>query len=417
MKKIFFLIISSFLFILNDLNAQVTGCTDSKALNFNSVASENDGSCIYISDTITPNSSSILENEISETSGLIKWNAKLWTHNDSGGQSIIYGLDTLNGNLNETIELFSTSNPPTAGEPVDWEEISQDSSFVYIGDFGNNISGNRKDLKILRISKVSLLTNFPIVDTIYFSYSDQTDFTNTGSNNTEFDCEAFIVSKDSIYLFTKQWISEKTKIYSLPKVPGSYNARLKSTLNVEGLITGAVYLESKNIIALSGYSKLLSPFIYLIYDFKGGFFTKGNKRKINLSLPFHQVEGITSSNGFKYYISNEYFSQSNSIQKLHIIDLTPYLDEHLSNLLSISEIYIKNDYFIYPVPASDFIYIKSKTDLHNRNYILINQMGKVLRKGKLINDNPSIDISNIQNGLYFLKIGENQEHIFNIIKR
>ena len=35
---------------------------------------------------------------------------------------------------------------------TDWEEISQDKDFIYIGDIGNN-SGNRDDLKIYRAGK------------------------------------------------------------------------------------------------------------------------------------------------------------------------------------------------------------------------------------------------------------------------
>jgi hypothetical protein len=59
---------------------------------------------------------------------------------------------------------------------TDWEEISQDSSYIYVGDFGNNYQGNRTDLHILRIEKKSFLLNQPIIDTISFSYSNQTDF-------------------------------------------------------------------------------------------------------------------------------------------------------------------------------------------------------------------------------------------------
>jgi len=85
----------------------------------------------------------------------------------------------------------------------------QDKDYLYVGDFGNNLNGNRTDLKILRIRKNSVLVNPLKIDTINFSYSNQTNFTPTGTNNTDFDCEAFIVASDSIYLFTKQWISKR----------------------------------------------------------------------------------------------------------------------------------------------------------------------------------------------------------------
>src|SRR5690606_30715450 len=113
----------------------------------------------------------------------------------------------------QTYNLQSISN-------TDWEEISQDEDYFYIGDFGNNGHGNRTDLHILRISKASLADE-PIIDTIHFSYNNQTDFTGTEPNATDFDCEAMIISQDSIYLFTKQWLSQNSAIYALSKTPGS----------------------------------------------------------------------------------------------------------------------------------------------------------------------------------------------------
>ena len=118
-------------------------------------------------------------------------------------------------------------------------------------DFGNNASGNRSDLTIFKIAKNSLFDN-PKIETISFSYPEQTDFSKQKSNTTNFDCEAFIVSKDSIYLFSKQWKSSKTNIYVLPNEPGNHIAKFKSTLDTKGLVTGATYLEDKKIIISVG---------------------------------------------------------------------------------------------------------------------------------------------------------------------
>ena len=64
------------------LNAQVRGCTDSKAANFNALATQNDGSCAYNSAIVDPTEAVNLESVLNESSGLIMWNNKLWTHND-----------------------------------------------------------------------------------------------------------------------------------------------------------------------------------------------------------------------------------------------------------------------------------------------------------------------------------------------
>lgn len=285
----------------------------------------NDGSCTYGSATALPVSAIILPEVLLETSGLIHWNKGIWTHNDSD-DSKIYSLDTISGAVLQSVALTGTVN-------TDWEEISEDSDFIYIGDFGNNSSGNRTDLKILKISKTSILAGSPEGETINFSYSGQMNFDPAGSNNTDYDCEAMIVSKDSIYLFTKQWVSGGTALYSLPKTPGTHLATLNSVYNVRGLITGAVYLEPQRLIALCGYSKILEPFIFLLYDFKATDFFSGNKRKISVELPYHQVEAITTADGLKFYITNENFTQPEIVtipQALHTLDLQQFLGSYLS---------------------------------------------------------------------------------------
>jgi len=180
----------------------------------------------------------------------------------------------------------------------------------------------------LRIEKKSFLSNKPLIDTISFSYSNQTDFNIQKENSTNFDCEAFIVSKDSLYLFAKQWSQKKTTVYVLPKVPGKYVARSKETIDVDGLITGATLLASGKGIVLCGYSRTLQPFLYLLYGYKNNEFSAGNKRKIKLSLPFHQIESIESIDGKLLYLTNESLIKKPIIKippQMHTVDLSPFL--------------------------------------------------------------------------------------------
>jgi hypothetical protein len=308
-----------FLLCITSTYSQISGCTDVLAKNFDPNATTNNGSCVYASAKIKPESTKKLSDTLKETSGLMAFDNLLWTHNDDHDTNI-YGLD-YNGKIQKKIQLEKVKN-------TDWEEISQDSSFIYIGDFGNNYQGNRTDLHILRIEKKSFLLNQPIIDTISFSYSNQTDFSIQKENTTDFDCEAFVVTKDSIYLFTKQWRQNKTSIYVLPKTLGNYIAQLKETLDVEGLITGATAFDSGKGIVLCGYSRMLQPFLYLLYDYKNNDFSTGNQRKIKISLPFHQIEGIESLDGKLFYLTNESFIRKpflNIPQQIHLVDLSSYL--------------------------------------------------------------------------------------------
>lgn len=312
-----------FFLTITSVYSQNTGCTDPQAENHSSSSNQNDGSCSYKNLKIKPEYSFRLSDSIKETSGLIAFENLLWTHNDDH-DTTIYGLDTL-GKIKKKIVLPQTINH-------DWEEISQDSTHIYIGDFGNNYSGSRTDLKILKIEKRSFLEENPKIETISFTYSDQTDFSPSKPNKTDFDCEAFIVSKDSIFLFTKQWKSSKTTIYSLSKESGTQVAKLKSTLDNKGLVTGATYLEDKKLITLCGYTTVGKPFLYLLYDFKDQDFLSGNKRRIDLKLPFHQVEGIATKDGLHYFITNESLVRKpiiNNPQQIHYLDLSSILGLYL----------------------------------------------------------------------------------------
>ncbi|MBE8727057.1 T9SS C-terminal target domain-containing protein [Flavobacterium hungaricum] len=312
-----------FFLVITTAQGQTAGCRDLLAKNYNESAVVNDESCVYENIKVKPLYSMQLSDSIKETSGLIAFENLLWTHNDDHDKTI-YGIDSL-GKIKKKIILNEIVNN-------DWEEISQDSSHIYIGDFGNNYSGNRSDLKIFKIEKKSFLEQNPKIETISFSYSNQAALSTSKPNKTDFDCEAFIVSKDSIYLFTKQWKTSKTSIYSLSKKSGSQVAKLKSTLDTQGLVTGATYLENKKLLVLCGYSKIGKPFLYLLYDFKNYDFLSGNKRRIQLQLSFHQIEGIATKDGLHYFLTNESLIRKpiiNVPQQLHYLDLSPFLSNYI----------------------------------------------------------------------------------------
>lgn len=388
----------------------LTGCTDPLANNYDPDATINDGSCTYDPITISPQQTFSLDEQVKGTSGLILWDGNLWTHNDYG-DPIIYGLDTTEAEIKRTYILGGTMT-------TNWEEISQDRDNIYIGDFGNN-RGSRTDLHILRVDKNTLITGNPVIDTIWFSYSDQAVIGNGEANQTDFDCEAMIVSEDSIYLFTKQWISSQTSVYSLPKIPGSFTALKKTEYDVQGLITGATYLESEQLMVLCGYSGLLYPFLILLYDFPAHDFFSGNIRKIMVSLPLHQIEGIASANGLKYYISNESFSLQEVIstpQKLHIFDISPFLEKYLNSKTSvISEKQVHETISFYPNPVK-LLFVNINQEFTPAVFKIYDQMSRLIKEGTLEDESLELDMSHFAPGLFTITIGEDSRRVFKILK-
>ncbi len=281
-------------------SAQVSGCTDPQALNYDSLAIMNDGSCMYPSTSTVPiKMVRSLPLELRETSGLIFWNYSLWTHNDSGGEPVLYKLDTLTGKVLQKVTLVNALN-------IDWEEIAQDDSFIYIGDFGNNL-GTRKDLKVYVVSKTEVPFNKDgevTASVINFSYADQQSYTMANRSN-DYDCEAMVTYGDSLYLFTKNWANQQSRLYALPKTPGTYSVYPIDTLAADGLITGADLSPSGNELVLCGY-KNYSPIVWVLYDYRNGFFFKGNKRRITFSgMTGTQTEGAAFLRESEVVISSE----------------------------------------------------------------------------------------------------------------
>ena len=316
--------------------AQVCGCTDPMATNYNPEATVNDGGCKYALARIKNTVLGTLDSLMQGTSSLFYWNHNYWTYNDHK-DNCLYRIDSTNAATVENICLKKLRNRDT-------EEIVQDAQYLYFGDIGNN-SGKRKDLQILRIRKDAIQNKAYRIDTIRFSYEDQTDFT-ARPNATDFDCEAFVVTKDSIYLFTKQWVSRKTTVYSLPKTPGTHVAHRRGTFNVKGLITGATYLPEYQLIVLCGYDydkknllSALHPFVVLLYDFIDGDLLSGNKRRLDFnSGEKAQIEGIATSNGLDYYLTCEHFTTTqlgiifDFPAQLYRLDLRKYLLPYLKRM-------------------------------------------------------------------------------------
>ena len=305
LTRVIILIYSLFLPTVGWCQVQVCGCTDPFAKNYNAEATVNDGSCKYASVIIKAEGLGTLDSLLEGSSSLFYWHNGFWTYNDHK-DNCLYKIDSTNASVTETLCIKKIKNQDT-------EEISQDSLYLYFGDFGNN-SGRRKNLQILRVCKKSLENKVFQIDTIRFSYGDQTDFT-AHLQATDFDCEAFIVTDDSIYLFTKQWVSAQTTVYSLPKTPGAHVAHRRDTYNTKGLITGATYIPEYQLVVLCGYDydknhilSALHPFLILLYDFKDGSFFSGNKRRLDFGSGVKaQIEAIATSNGLDFYLTSEHF--------------------------------------------------------------------------------------------------------------
>lgn len=239
-----------------------------------------------------------LPDELNEISGMLIWDNLYWGFNDSGGDEILFGFDK-DGVIRKEVNILNAENR-------DWESITQDNDFIYIGDFGNNM-GNRKDLRIFKIAKNDIgagYKNEVKATKIGFDYFDQHDFF-FGMNSNPFDCEAMVEMGGKLYLFSKNWVEHTSELYRLPASEGSYHLKEVDSFNVNLLVTGADISDENHMMALVGYLDY-KTYLWIFSDFDGDDFFEGKSIRYHLkNLDGAQTEGISFLNQDTVLISCE----------------------------------------------------------------------------------------------------------------
>lgn len=191
---------------------------------------------------------SVWPDRVQETSGLASHDGLLWTINDSGDGPYLYALDSKH-NIFKTIIVDSAKN-------VDWEELAQDESYLYIADCGNNL-GRRVELQIYKVAWKDLQATESVDNVpskmLRFSYADRPSQVPPKSHNL--DCEALTVVNDELWLFTKNRENEQTHLYQLNKNELQQSVSLTERFAVDGLVTAADYDPVTKKLALLGYAK------------------------------------------------------------------------------------------------------------------------------------------------------------------
>lgn len=252
-----------------------------------------------------------LSQKLFENSALVLWNGMYWTINDSGGLPEVYGINH-DGKIEQIVNISNALNN-------DWEDLTIDENFMYIGDFGNN-GGGRKNLCVLKIPLKDILQREPGItpEIISFSYTDQNRFDYEWTTSP-YDCESIANFNDSLFLFAKDWQDQKTRVYFLSKEPGKYDIQPIDSFNADGLVTGADAHNGK--LALCGYKNYV-PFVWIFWNFQNSDFFSGNKIRINLpDFLSAQIEGITFLNDSVIILSNENSGFPHSLIKVSLSGL------------------------------------------------------------------------------------------------
>ena len=240
----------------------------------------------------------VLPKALRETSGLILYRGLLWTQVDSYSRTL-YGLDPKSGAIKKTIRMRGVKNR-------DWEAISQNSDYLFVGDIGNN-AGKRGEITIYRINKAdfSCLDHASScsvnVKKIKFRYPDFQPSKERYQH--PYDAEAMVVDAKTITLFNKNWQDPSQVLsYTLPIDLGLQPLTPQTALPTTMLVTDASRYQDQ--LWLVGYRLSLSglqPYL-MKYTKKYGHWVPKALWKLD---QLAQIEGMTVVNRDTVYFTCE----------------------------------------------------------------------------------------------------------------
>jgi hypothetical protein len=351
---------------------------------------------------------------LNETSGLLFYNSKLITHNDSGGDPHLYEINTSTGAIERTVTVNNATN-------VDWEDLSQDASYLYIADIGNN-SGSRTDLKIYKLSKEDYndADNTVTPEIISYAYANQTDFT-PKINATNWDAEGLISYGDQLLIFSKNWADQTVNVYAIPKTSGDlHKAILVSSYNTNGLITGADATADGRVIFLTGYSRTDAPFMFTIHHIPNNsldVFSGTVSDKLATIVPLgNQVEAISifeiTNTKHRLYLSNEKFVASiGPITLTYPAKLWSIAIDTEDITLTVPKLALDFRFNCYPNPFDNLLKLSERVD----EISVYDLSGRPIAKHYFVEE---LSLEHLDKGLYIahIKVGS-ATRVIKIIKK
>ena len=249
-----------------------------------------------------------LPDELKETSGLYCPEVgSAFTVNDSGNEPIIYKIDHMGQILGEQV---------VASKNTDWEALTGDSQYFYIGDIGNN-NGKRKFVQIHAVPKNNQLSEADVTTSRIFYINNVIEKNEYVKH--DFDAETLINLNDSLLLFSKSWKTGTLFIYQLNKEePNQYVEHVSEIEGLPGVVTGGDFDSKNNRFILVGYGinamRNFNPFIAIL------------NRDLTLLKSFEvqgfgQMEGIcVTPNGEIWFTQESSVFSNHKIVKLKLVD-------------------------------------------------------------------------------------------------
>lgn len=318
---------------------------------------------------------------IPEVSGSILVNQKIWCMPDGGNAAALYLFDSSQCQITDTTTFANAGNE-------DWEEIAQNSSQVFIGDFGNN-DGVRKNLKIFRFNTSQLGSKNIVCDTITFFYPKQTNF--NANILTIYDCEAMVAGDDSIYIFSKSYADALCRIYKIPNKKGHFPAEIIDSIQLDFWVTGASIQGTELALVGYGFNGKLTPALWRGKFIHGKITATNYQKSLATNGPLQVESCIILSN--KVLFTAEASNGENAA-------LFEFIEP--VNIISAA---IKKPIIVSPNPSMGHITVSNPSKL-NIEITICTMEGKIARILYTNSVIQTVNISYIPSGVYAITVSE-----------
>jgi hypothetical protein len=233
---------------------------------------------------------------LAEISGIQYINdSTLIAHNDGGNESALYVLN-FKGELKKKVIIKNIKNS-------DWEDITYNGDYIFIGDIGNN-TNKRNKLKIYRVAIEDVLSKDSIVaQTMSFSYAEQTSYP-PAKKELNFDAECLLYAEGFLWIFSKNRTEPFDGISNVYKFKFENNADivLKKEYSISVGKSGWLHDSFTGGDYAFGYFYLITYNRILKYELENGKFNLIKEQKFG---EYNQKEAITVIKENDLLVANE----------------------------------------------------------------------------------------------------------------
>ena len=78
---------------------------------------------------------------------------------------------------------------------------------------------------------------------------------------------------------------------------------------------------------------------------------------------------------------------------------------------------LTKDFTVYPNPTKDVVFISTKASFTGTSYTVYSSSGALIRNGSITSEITTLDIQDLQEGIYFIQLGDNIQQSFKFIKQ